>query len=199
MKSRSQSWVQILLALILAPLLVLTGCSGGTEDAADELSDSQIAAEIDKESNLDDVGNLAAECPAEATKKFAKTKFALHSGLAIGALQRWIIKPARNGGFKKGADGRFKAFVKAGAAALFVKYEFGKAYENAKADPTLCKSVAGPMSKISNQLKGAIASAKKGDLAAVTSLGGLADQIMNMSKQKGIDIVPDENANITGR
>ena len=48
--------------------------------------------------------------------KFAKTKFVLHTGLAIGAFRRWIYKPWKAGTFKKGADGRTKALVKAAAA-----------------------------------------------------------------------------------
>ena len=43
--------------------------------------------------------------------KFAKTKFVLHTGLAIGAFRRYIYKPWKAGKFQKGADGRTTALV----------------------------------------------------------------------------------------
>ena len=53
----------------------------------------------------------------------AKTKFVLHAGLAFGAFHRYILEPYRAGAFRKGAPGRTKALVKAGAAGLFAYRE----------------------------------------------------------------------------
>ncbi|WP_433246196.1 hypothetical protein ACQPYK_44800 [Streptosporangium sp. CA-135522] len=82
------------------------------------------------------------ECPvAGNTKRFAKTRFALHAGLALGAFYRYIYKPLRSGGFKAGAEKRKRTFVKAAVAALFAAHELKVAKRFAMANPTLCKGV----------------------------------------------------------
>ena len=47
---------------------------------------------------------------------FEKTRFVVDVGLAVGALRQWVYKPFRAGAFASGANGRTKAFVKAGLA-----------------------------------------------------------------------------------
>jgi hypothetical protein len=69
--------------------------------------------------------------------KFAKTKFVLHSGLAIGAFNRWIYRPWRAGAFEQGADGRTAALVKAGLAAAFTVNELRLARNAALSDDRL--------------------------------------------------------------
>lgn len=69
--------------------------------------------------------------------KFAKTKFVLHSGLAIGAFRRWIYKPWKAGTFKQGADGRTAALVKAAAAGAFTVNELRLARNAALSDDRL--------------------------------------------------------------
>ncbi|MEV7908560.1 hypothetical protein AB0P04_43915, partial [Streptomyces anulatus] len=42
-------------------------------------------------------------CPTTGNaKRFAKIRFALHAGLALGAFHRYIYKPLRSGGFMAG-------------------------------------------------------------------------------------------------
>jgi hypothetical protein len=81
---------------------------------------------------------------------FAKTKFVLHAGLAFGAFHRYILKPYRAGTFKKGAPGRRKALVKAGASALFAYHELKVARTDAVCD--------GPrLRKLADSVSGALA------------------------------------------
>jgi hypothetical protein len=72
----------------------------------------------------------------------AKTRFALHAGLAFGAFHRYVYKPFRDGAFSSGVQGRLVAMAKAGAAALFVFHELKVAKADAEADSTLCHLVA---------------------------------------------------------
>ncbi|WP_440065367.1 hypothetical protein [Streptosporangium sp. OZ121] len=91
------------------------------------------------------------ECPVGAnTKRFAKTRFALHAGLALGAFYRYIYKPLRSGGFKAGAEKRKRTFAKAALAGLFTVHELKVARRFALANPTMCKSVKAVTDSFSN-------------------------------------------------
>ena len=106
---------------------------------------------------------------------FARTKFVLHAGLAFGAFHRYILKPYRAGTFRKGAPGRTKALVKAGAAALFAYHELKLARTDAVCDgPTL--------RRLASSLNGAVSAlAGLRSLKAGTGLGaiGLAGQAVD--------------------
>lgn len=92
---------RILTAFLLAgALFVLPAC--GSDSSAD------ISA-----------GGSAGPTSSAAKQKLAKTRFVANAGLAAGATYQWIVKPYRNGKFKKGADGRTFALVKAGLAGAF--------------------------------------------------------------------------------
>src|SRR6266851_1092836 len=52
--------------------------------------------------------------------RFAKTKFAIHAGLAFGAFHRYIYLPLRAGVLRSGASGRVKTLLKAATAAVFI-------------------------------------------------------------------------------
>jgi hypothetical protein len=65
---------------------------------------------------------------------FAKTKFALHMGLAFGAFHRYVYKPYRAGVFTTNAPGRLHAYFKAATAAIFAVHELHTAREDALSD-----------------------------------------------------------------
>ncbi|WP_235831532.1 hypothetical protein [Gordonia zhaorongruii] len=183
-------FIKLLTAMIaIVIVLVAGGCKGSDSDSTTAANGSGANSQSENAS-----GEFA--CPKENTIKFAKTKFTWHAGLGFGAFHRWIYKPAKAGSFKKGADGRVKAFVKAGAAALFVKRQVRLASEDAKANPTLCKSIVKPMKSISDKVSDAVKSARKGDLGAVNSLNDDVKSVMTKSKDQGSEIKPDENADI---
>jgi hypothetical protein len=87
----------------------------------------------------------AAATPSPGTpeqrQRFAKTRFVLNAGLAAGATYQWIVKPAREGKFKKGAKGRRTALVKAGLAGAFSYNRLKAAVRNAKGDPALSRAL----------------------------------------------------------
>ncbi|WUD75615.1 hypothetical protein OG937_29960 [Streptomyces sp. NBC_00510] len=87
-------------------------------------------------------GGTASPTSSVQKQKLAKTRFVANAGLAAGATYQWIVKPYREGKFKKDADGRKLALVKAGLAGAFAYNRLKAASENAKGDPTLSKLVA---------------------------------------------------------
>ncbi|MFN8111162.1 MAG: hypothetical protein U0Y82_15180 [Thermoleophilia bacterium] len=105
------------------------------------------------------------------TPAFAKTRFLLHAGLAIGAFHRYIYKPAKAGSFAQGAPHRRTTIVKAALAGAFVVYETNKALKFAKADPTLSKVVV-PLTALSGALGPLVSKIKGGNLSAgdITSI-----------------------------
>ncbi|MGO3325786.1 hypothetical protein [Gordonia sp. (in: high G+C Gram-positive bacteria)] len=188
---RTQRQVLRVLTAMMAIVIVLVagGCKGND-------SESSTAADNSGANSQSENASGEFSCPEKNTIKFAKTKFTWHAGAGFGAFHRWIYKPAKAGTFKKGADGRVKAFVKAGAAALFVKRQVRLASEDAKANPTLCKSIVKPMKSISDKVSDAVKSARKGDLGEIDSLNGDISSVMTQSKDQGSEITPDEKVNI---
>jgi hypothetical protein len=92
---------------------------------------------------------------------FAKTKFVLHMGLAFGAFHRYIYKPAQAGTFKSGANGRIRAFAKAGAAGLFIVHELKEAHKDALSDDKL-RPLADKVDNLDATLGGLGAQLKRG-------------------------------------
>jgi hypothetical protein len=119
------------LAVIVLSIAVLAGC-GGSHKATSVSGQSTAATDAE----------YSGGCPTHGNSRaFAKTRFALHAGLALGAFHRYIYKPLRNGGFSAGADKRIRTFAKAGVAGLFVTHELRVAKGFAVANPTLCNAV----------------------------------------------------------
>jgi hypothetical protein len=127
-----------LAATLVVLAVAAAGCGGGT-------STTTTTAQ----------GATAVNC----TIRFAKTKFAVHAGVAAGAFYRYIYNPWRAGTFKQGAPGRQRALAKAAASGLVVVHELRVAARDARCDGQALKKLASPISSL---------------LAAVTSLQGLA-------------------------
>ncbi|MFG2142449.1 hypothetical protein [Streptomyces sp. NPDC048650] len=111
-------------------------------------------------------------------QKFAKTRFVTNAGLAAGATYQWIVKPFRAGKFKKGADGRTFALVKAGLAGAFTYDRLKAAVRNAKGDPTLAKAVA-PLSSGIESLKNLGGKLRKGQVDG-TEVGAFQNVIKDV-------------------
>lgn len=71
----------------------------------------------------------------------AKTKFALHAGLAFGAFHHFIYKPVKAGDLKHPFSHKV-ALVEAGLAVPIVKHEVGLALHDAQSSPLLRKLVS---------------------------------------------------------
>lgn len=119
--------------------------------------------------------------------KFAKTKFVLHSGLAFGALRRYVYKPYKAGTFKKGADGRTAAFVKAAAATAFAINEIRLARNAALSDDQL-RAVGDKLGGLGAKLTALVAGLKAGDAAGIGSSLGDLSSIQGLAKAAGVDI-----------
>ncbi len=110
---------------------------------------------------------------------FAKAKFVLHTGLAFGAFHRYIYKPYQAGAFKSGAQGRVKALLKAGTAALFAAHELKTARDDALSDDRLrplaekVEGLLGRLTSLGGSLKGGSfnPAAIVGAAGAITALG----------------------------
>ncbi|MEU3460137.1 hypothetical protein ABZ721_09275 [Streptomyces sp. NPDC006733] len=122
-------------------------------------------------------------------QKLAKTRFVANAGLAAGATYQWIIKPARAGTFKKGADGRTFALIKGGLAGAFAYNRLKAASDNAKGDPTLSKLMA-PLAGGIAALKDLPAKLRKGDSTddVVSTFQKTIDDVKEAGKQAGADV-----------
>ncbi|MCQ1580871.1 hypothetical protein [Streptomyces parvus] len=177
---RSVPLRRALAALLLSCALVAgaTAC-GGSDDASGGNAASASAA-----------ASPAVSVSASAQKqRLAKTRFVANAGLAAGATYQWIIKPYRAGTFKKGAEGRRLALVKAGLAGGFAYNRLKAAAENAKGDPLLSKAVA-PLTAGIESLKGLgtklrTGEAGEGDVGAFESV---IDSIKDAGRDAGAEV-----------
>ncbi|MEV6164181.1 hypothetical protein AB0L71_20020 [Streptomyces sp. NPDC052052] len=171
--NRSVSLRRLIVSLLLSCTVLVgaTGCGGGKESSSASSSASPS-------------GTTSAEA-----QKFAKTRFVTNASLAAGATYQWIVKPYRAGKFKKGADGRTLALVKAGLAGSFTYNRLKAASENAKGDPLLSKAVA-PLGAGIESLKELGTKLRKGKVGEgdIGALEGVIDGIKNAGKSVGADV-----------
>jgi hypothetical protein len=186
--------VRLIAVLIIPVVLLVGGCGHKQEAAQGNTTSDSIPA--DPSGDAGDAAPISQTCPAQATTSFAKTKFVAHSGLAFGAFHRWLWKPFQAGTFKKGADGRIKAFIKGGLSALFVKREVRLAATDVQADPTLCKAIIAPLDKLGDTVQAAFDKLKGGDASGITDLNTSIGSIESISQKDGVAIQEDENADL---
>ena len=70
---------------------------------------------------------------------------------------------------------------KAAATVLFIKRELRLATADVKANPTLCKAIAAPLSNLTSAVGGAVTKLKGGDASGVTDAN---NQISSISQQQ---------------
>ncbi|MGW2301663.1 hypothetical protein [Streptomyces sp. NPDC001809] len=123
-------------------------------------------------------------------QKLAKTRFVANAGLAAGATYQWIVKPYRAGKFKKGADGRTLALVKAGLAGAFTYNRLKAATNNAKGDPLLSKAVA-PLTAGIESLKELGTKLRKGEAgdADVGAFENIINSVKDAGRSAGAEVV----------
>ncbi|MFB4424925.1 hypothetical protein C5F59_028065 [Streptomyces sp. QL37] len=122
-------------------------------------------------------------------QKYAKARFVANAGLAAGAAYQWIVKPYRAGKFKKGADGRTFAMVKAGVAGAFAYNRLDAAARNAKGDPLLSKAVA-PLTAGIASLKDVATRMSKGETGAgdVGAFESVINSVKDAGKSAGAEV-----------
>ncbi|MBE1593271.1 hypothetical protein ACFPOI_21640 [Nonomuraea angiospora] len=167
-------------ALLAAVLLV--GCGGNTTTTVPREAAVATGPAAFATPTPGFTSSPGATCPASGNnRRLAKTRFALHAGLALGAFHRYIYKPLRSGGFKAGAEKRKRSFLKAAVAGAFALHQVKVARGFAMANPTLCKgldSVHGAFTNLTGKLKSGTATPADLD-AGKASLDGL---VHNASK-----------------
>ncbi|MFJ9325131.1 hypothetical protein ACIRPN_06350 [Streptomyces sp. NPDC101230] len=174
-----------LVALLLACAVLVSATACG------DSGDSGSATGTGVRTGASASASAPAASPSASTEKqrLAKTRFVANAGLAAGATYQWIVKPYRAGTFKKGAEGRRFALVKAGLAGGFAYNRLKAAAENAKGDPLLSKAVA-PLTAGIESLKGMATKlrdgeAGEGDIGAFESV---IDSIKNAGKDAGAEV-----------
>ncbi|MGR8010787.1 hypothetical protein [Streptomyces hypolithicus] len=163
--------------LLLAFALLLTGTACGDDENANTSSSSASPS-----------GSASPGASTEA-QKYAKARFVANAGLAAGATYQWIIKPYRAGKFKKGAEGRRVALVKAGLAGAFTYNRLNAAVKNAQGDELLSKAVA-PLSAGIASLKELGTKLRKGEAgeADVSTFEGVINSVKDAGKSAGAEV-----------
>lgn len=186
-----------LVAVLIALSVLLTACGGKTATGTGPLP--QVSAPAQPQSGTASVAAAAgAPCPDSNAKNFAKTRFVLHTAEGFGAFHRYLYKPYKAGSFTKGSSGRISAFVKAGAAALFIKRQVRLASENVKANPTLCRAIAAPLAKVGDEISGAVTKLKGGDASGIEDAQKSIENIKSAAASNGVVVKEDPNQSLTG-
>ncbi|MDX3590669.1 hypothetical protein PV749_05995 [Streptomyces sp. ID03-2B] len=170
-----------LTALLLSCALLAgaTACGDSGDSAGGNATSASAAADP----------SGASPSASVEKQRLAKTRFVANAGLAAGATYQWIVKPYRAGTFKKGAEGRRLALVKAGLAGGFAYNRLRAAAENAKGDPLLSKAVA-PLTAGIESLKGLGTKLRKGEAGEgdVGAFESVIDSIKNAGKDAGAEV-----------
>ncbi|MFF5803355.1 hypothetical protein [Streptomyces sp. NPDC012746] len=187
-------------ALVLSTALLTgaTACGsggGGRTQSGDVSAEAVAAAEaaalapLAAEAAVDPAAAEPTPTTSAERQKFAKTRFVANAGLAAGATYQWIIKPYREGKFKKGAKGRTFALIKAGLAGAFAYNRLKAAVDNAKGDPLLSKAVA-PLTAGIESLKGLGSKLRKGNAsdADLSSLQNVLTGVKDAGKSAGAPV-----------
>ena len=146
--------ISLLACLVLLSATVLSACGSKTVTSTDS------------------AGNVSTKTVPNV--HFAKTKFVLHTGLAIGAFKRYIANPLQDGGFGKGSPKRKRTIAKAVIAGGFILHELKQARDAAQSDDKL-RGLGDKLGNVTDKLKAMVPSFASGNLdaGAVTGvLGG---------------------------
>ncbi|MEW2139193.1 hypothetical protein AB0892_21820 [Streptomyces sp. NPDC005409] len=168
--------------------------SGSSREELSAASMGELAALAAAEPAAAEADELAAVTPAPSTsaerQKFAKTRFVANAGLAAGATYQWIVKPYREGKFKKGAKGRTFALIKAGLAGAFAYNRLKAAANNAKGDPLLSKAM-GPLTAGIDSLKGLGSKLRKGEAgdADISNFDNVIKGVKEAGRNSGAEVV----------
>ncbi|MHB8659194.1 MAG: hypothetical protein ACYC91_14795 [Solirubrobacteraceae bacterium] len=162
---------RVAVILLLGGTLAVTGCGSATKTVSSTGSNGQLTTQT--------VPNV----------HFAKTKFLLHTGLALGAIHRYIYKPLRDGALRRGAPGRIRVLLKGAIAALFAVHELKLARDDALSSDLL-RPLANKLDSLGSKLSGLVAGLRSGTVnpAAILSSSGAADALASTSSGLGVGI-----------
>lgn len=123
--------------------------------------------------------------------KFAKARFVLHTGLALGAFKRWIYDPWKDGSFSQGTEGRKKALAKAGLAGVFTLSQLKEARDAALSDDQL-RGLGDKLSSTIGLITGFIPGLEKGKISTlqIIALAGAFAGIKSLAAKDGAPVKP---------
>lgn len=178
----------VVLLVLLGLLLVGCGGSGSSGSSGGAVTGGSATPTLSPSASPG--ATAAAACPTENTRNFAKTRFVADVGGAAFLVNRYIYRPYRDGAFTRGAQGRTVALIKAGAAAAASAKLLSNARKNAEANPTLCRTVAAPLGRLTDTLGGLTTSLREGtfDPRVVGGLGGEVDRLLERSGDAGVPV-----------
>lgn len=197
----SRSTIKRTAALVAIPVLAgtmsLSACGGNDSSSGSTSAAGSATATTSSTAGATGTAtDAAASCPTDGnTRAFAKTRFVADIGLAAGTFHRWIYKPYQAGTFKKGAEGRNTAIVKAVATAALDAKLINNAYKNVEANPTLCKSLKGPLGKLKDSINSMQDGLKSGDLTSIATTQALVSSVMGTAQQNGLKITETTDTN----
>ncbi|MFF2536522.1 hypothetical protein [Streptomyces cyaneofuscatus] len=180
-----------LAALLLACAVLVSATACGDSGDSGSATGTTASTEVSTGASASAPASASAASPSASTEKqrLAKTRFVANAGLAAGATYQWIVKPYRAGTFKKGADGRTFALVKAGLAGGFAYNRLKAAAENAKGDPLLSKAVA-PLTAAIESLQGMATKLRNGEAGEgdIGAFESVIDSIKSAGKDAGAEV-----------
>ena len=129
--------------------------------------------------------NAAGKVVVSCHIRLAKTKFALHTGIATAAFYRYVYRPYRRGDFKKTAPGRRKALVKAAASAAVAVHELKIAAKDARCDGPALKRLAKPLDAVLGPLDTLAQLETGGGIGAIATAQAALARLTSAAKTAG--------------
>lgn len=178
----------ILVAALVAMLVATAAGCGSSSSSYGSSSGSQSSA-----------AQSGGAPPAGGTTHLAKTKFALHAGLAFGAFHRYIYKPFKQGKFSGGLLHHKLAVVKGALAAGFAIHEIRIALDDARSSKVLSKLLS-PLLALQTKLSSLKAGLHGGkvDPAAITSANNDTSSVSADSARSGHPIMDEPTPALGG-
>lgn len=138
----------ILVALVAVSFALVGGCGSSSKSSSSSSSSNASSSSAQK-------------------VHLAKTKFALHAGLAFGVFHRYIYKPFKKGEFSGGFSRHKAATAKAAVAAVFAYHEVRLALNDARSSKVLSRALA-PLLALQTKFKSLAGSLKRGTVDSST-------------------------------
>lgn len=154
---------------VVAIALVGTGC-GSSKHSSTATSAAASSAT-----------NTTSSTATTGTTRFAKTKFALHAGLAFGAFHHFIYRPYKAGSLSGGLTHNKAAKLKAALAAAFTYREVRLALDAARSSKVL-STVLAPLLALQTKLKSLETSFRGGHADAATIESANSDTVATSAR-----------------
>ncbi len=182
-------------ALVLVLMMAVAGCGSSTKTGSTAVNSAVAGASQTggaaggAVASTGTTSTTDTSCPTSNTRSFAKTRFVSDLGGAAFLIRRYLYQPYTQGSFSKGHTGRTAALAKAAATAVTVVHLLKNASLNAKANPTLCKAVAAPLSGLTSTVSGLTGPLHSGaGLGALGGLGGAVTGLLGKAKGGGVPV-----------